>query len=191
MKIEKENVVSMFYELKDGSTGEVLESNLNEEPVVFLIGKGQMLEALEEKLLGSEVPSNIELDIPCSEALGEYDEGAIEVLPKEQFAGIDLKLGMELFGEGEDGSTVRVIVKDITDDKVSVDYNHPYAGKDLKFLLNLLEVRQATQDELLTGVVANPSKCGCGGGGHGHDHGGHDHGHGGCGGKGGGCCGGH
>lgn len=175
----------MFYELKDAKKNEILESNLEASPISFLIGRGQMLEALEEKLFGVEAPSNIEITIKASEGLGEYDDQAIQVLPKEQFAGIELKEGMELFGEGEDGSTVRVTVKSIADDTVAVDYNHPYAGKDLHFILNILECRKATEDELLTGVVANPSSCGCSGGGHKHEHS-----HGGCGG-GGGCCGGH
>ena len=54
---------------------------------------------------------------------------------------------MELFGQNEDGSSVRVIVKEIKDDEVTVDFNHPYAGKDLLFNVEILEVRDATEDE--------------------------------------------
>ncbi|EOJ0817956.1 peptidylprolyl isomerase [Campylobacter jejuni] len=187
MAIEKNSVVSMFYELKDANTNEVLESNLYSQPISFILGKGQILESLEEEVMKLDCPSNADVVIKKDKGLGEYDENAVQVLPKEQFAGIDLKIGMELFGEGENGETVRVTVKEISDNDVTIDYNHPYAGRDLLFSLNIVDARAASEDELLTGIIAGSHSCGCGSGhGHGHDH--HGHGGGGC--CGGGCCGG-
>ncbi|EAH7492889.1 peptidylprolyl isomerase [Campylobacter coli] len=188
MAIEKNSVVSMFYELKDANTNEVLESNLYAQPISFILGKGQILEALEEEVMKLDCPSNADVVVKKEKGLGEYDENAVQVLPKEQFAGIDLKIGMELFGEGENGETVRVTVKKISDNDVTIDYNHPYAGRDLLFSLNIVDARAASEDELLTGIIAGSHSCGCGSG-HGHDHH-HGHGHGGggcCGGGGGGC----
>lgn len=190
MAIEKNSVVSMFYELKDANTNEVLESNIYAQPISFILGKGQILEGLEEEIQKLDAPCNSEVLIKKDKALGEYDESAVQTLPKEQFAGIDLKVGMELFGEGEDGSTVRVSVKDIGENDVTIDYNHAYAGRDLLFSLNIVDVRPASEDEILTGIVAGSHSCGCGGHDHGHGGGGccggGGHGHGG-----GGCCGGH
>ncbi|MBK1963824.1 peptidylprolyl isomerase [Campylobacter novaezeelandiae] len=182
MAIEKNNVVSMFYELKDANTNEVLESNLYAQPISFILGKGQILDSLEEEIAKLDCPSNTEILIKKDKALGEYDANAIQTLPKEQFAGIDLKIGMELFGEGENGENVRVSVKDIKEDSVTIDYNHPYAGRDLLFSLNLVDVRPASEDEILTGIIAGSHSCGCG---NNHEHK-HHHEH-----KGGGCCGGH
>ena len=128
------------------------------------------------------------INIKAAEGCGEYNSEAIQSLPKEQFAGIDLHEGMELFGQNEDGSSVRVIVKEIKDDEVTVDFNHPYAGKDLLFNVEIIEVRKATEDEKATGMVTGAHTCGCGGHDHGHEHeccGGHGHDEGGCG------CGGH
>ncbi|EAH6442361.1 peptidylprolyl isomerase [Campylobacter coli] len=190
MAIEKNSVVSMFYELKDANTNEVLESNLYAQPISFILGKGQILEALEEEVMKLDCPSNADVVVKKEKGLGEYDENAVQVLPKEQFAGIDLKIGMELFGEGENGETVRVTVKKISDNDVTIDYNHPYAGRDLLFSLNIVDARAASEDEILTGIIAGSHSCGCGSGhGHGHDH--HGHGGGGCcgGGGGGGGCG--
>ncbi len=185
MAIEKNNVVSMFYELKDANTNEVLESNLYSQPISFILGKGQILESLEEEVMKLDCPSNADVVIKKEKGLGEYDENAVQTLPKEQFAGIDLKIGMELFGEGENGETVRVTVKEIGENDVTIDYNHPYAGRDLLFSLNIVDARAASEDEILTGIIAGSHSCGCGSG-HGHDHHhGHGHGHGGC-----GCCGG-
>ncbi|OEW32935.1 MULTISPECIES: FKBP-type peptidyl-prolyl cis-trans isomerase [Campylobacter] len=185
MAIEKNSVVSMFYELKDANTNEVLESNLYSQPISFILGKGQILESLEEEVMKLDCPSNADVVIKKEKGLGEYDENAVQTLPKEQFAGIDLKVGMELFGEGENGETVRVTVKEIGENDVTIDYNHPYAGRDLLFSLNIVDARVASEDEILTGIIAGSHSCGCGSG-HGHDHHhGHGHGHGG-----GGCCGG-
>ncbi|WP_338878127.1 peptidylprolyl isomerase [Campylobacter jejuni] len=190
MAIEKNSVVSMFYELKDANTNEVLESNLYSQPISFILGKGQILESLEEEVMKLDCPSNADVVIKKEKGLGEYDENAVQTLPKEQFAGIDLKVGMELFGEGENGETVRVTVKEIGENDVTIDYNHPYAGRDLLFSLNIVDARAASEDEILTGIIAGSHSCGCGSG-HGHDHHhGHGHGHGGGGCCGGGCCGG-
>ena len=129
MAIEKNSVVSMYYELKDANTGELLESNTHAEPLSFILGKGQILEGLEDEISKLDCPSNADIVIKKEKALGEYDESAIQTLPKEQFAGIDLQLGMELFGEGEDGSTVRVSVKDISDESVTIDTITPMRAK--------------------------------------------------------------
>lgn len=194
-------VIKMFYELKDANTGELLESNLGGQEIAFVSGKNQVLDALESGVLKLAVGEKATIKIPASQGVGEYDERALQILPKEQFAGINLSVGMELFGEGEDGSTVRVIVKSIGENDVTVDFNHPYAGKDLEFNVQITENRDADADEELTGVVAMPHVCGCGG----HSHHGHHHGHGGCGShdddgccngahhdeNGGGCCGKH
>ncbi|MBQ3674160.1 MAG: peptidylprolyl isomerase [Campylobacter sp.] len=183
-------VIKMYYELKDAKNGEILESNFNVNPIAFLSGKNQILQKLEDEVLNLGEGESKIIKILPQDGVGEYDENAVQTLPKEQFAGIDLQIGMELFGEGEDGSVARVIVKEITDESVSVDFNHPYAGKELEFNVKIVENREATEDEILMGAPEGEHSCCCGGGGHGHgeDHeccGGHGHG------EDGGCCGKH
>lgn len=187
--MSKELVVTMFYELRDANNGEILESNMQGGgQISFLTGRGHVIEKLEEEVLALKEGDRKEIRIPAAQACGEYDNSAVQSLPKEQFAGIELREGMELFGQNEDGSSVRVIVKAIGTDEVMVDFNHPYAGKDLLFNVEILEMREPTEDEKATGMVGGAHSCGCGS--HGHDHGGGGccggHGHGG-----GGCCGGH
>ncbi len=187
--MSKDQVITMFYELKDANTGEILESNMQEGgQISFITGRGHIIEKLEEEVSKLKSGDKATINIKAVEGCGEYNKDAIQSLPKEQFAGIDLHEGMELFGQNEDGSSVRVIVKEIKDDEVTVDFNHPYAGKDLLFNVEILEVRDATEDEKATGMVAGAHTCGCGGHDHDHEHeccGGHGHGEGGCG------CGGH
>ena len=193
--MSKDQVITMFYELKDANTGEILESNMQEGgQISFITGHGHIIEKLEEEVSKLKSGESATISVTAAEGCGEYNNEAIQSLPKEQFAGIDLHEGMELFGQNEGGSSVRVIVKEIKDDEVTVDFNHPYAGKDLLFNVEVLEVRDATEDEKATGMVAGAHTCGCGGHDHEHEHeccGGHGHGHG-HGHEDGGCgCGGH
>ena len=194
-------VIKMHYELKDGKTGEILESNLNSDPIAFLSGKDQIIQKLEDEILNLQAGESKTVLISPSDGVGEYKQDAVQILPKEQFAGIDLAVGMELFGQAEDGATTRVSVKAIGEQDVTIDFNHPFAGKELEFNIKIVENREATADEILTGQPEGAHSCGCGHnhhegheccGGHGHDHaedheccGGHGHadGH--------ECCGGH
>ena len=206
-------VIKMHYELKDGKTGEILESNLNSDPITFLSGKDQIIQKLEDEILNLQAGESKTVLISPSDGVGEYKQDAVQILPKEQFAGIDLAVGMELFGQAEDGATTRVSVKAIGEQDVTIDFNHPFAGKELEFNIKIVENREATADEILTGQPEGAHSCGCGHnhhegheccGGHGHDHaedheccGGHGHadGHECCGGHDHGkdheCCGGH
>lgn len=183
-------VITMFYELKDAKSGEILESNMTNGGISFITGHGHIIPKLEEELLKLKAGDRTSITIPAVEACGEYDSQAVQSLPKEQFAGIELREGMELFGQGEDGGSVRVTVKAIGESEVMIDFNHPYAGKDLSFSVEILDIREPSEDEMATGMVGGAHSCGCGGhdhgnggccGGHGHNH----HGDGGCG------CGGH
>ena len=206
-------VIKMHYELKDGKTGEILESNLNSDPIAFLSDKDQIIQKLEDEILNLQAGESKTVRISPSDGVGEYRQDAVQVLPKEQFAGIDLVVGMELFGQAEDGATTRVSVKAIGEQDVTIDFNHPFAGKELEFNVKIVENREATADEILTGQPEGAHSCGCGHshhegheccGRHGHDHaedheccGGHGHadGHECCGdhdhGKDHECCGGH
>ena len=206
-------VIKMHYELKDGKSGEILESNLNSDPIAFLSGKDQIIQKLEDEILNLQAGESKTVLISPSDGVGEYREDAVQILPKEQFAGIDLVVGMELFGQAEDGATTRVSVKAIGEQDVTIDFNHPFAGRELEFNVKIVENREATADEILTGQPEGAHSCGCGHnhhegheccGGHGHDHaedheccGGHGHadGHECCGGHDHGkdheCCGGH
>ena len=161
-KMANNRVISMFYELKDANSGEFLKSNFKADQISFLTGKDQILSKLEDEIIDLAEGAEKIVRISAKEGVGEYDESAVQVLPKEQFAGIDLKEGMELFGESEDGQTVRVSVKSIGEDDVTIDYNHPFAGRDLEFRVKIMENREATADEIAMGVPEGVHTCECG-----------------------------
>ncbi len=171
-------VIGIEYSLKDANSGEQLDSNVGGAPLEFISGRGQIIPGLESKLVEMAEKEQADVMVQPAEAYGEYNEEAMQTLPKEQFAGIELTEGMTLYGTGEQGETVQVTVKSFSDSDVTIDYNHPMAGKTLMFSVTVLSLRDATEEELQTGVVGGMAAMGggcCGGGG--HDHG-----------EGGGCC---
>jgi len=168
MSISENQVVSIQYELKDVQTGEILDSNLSAAPLSFIVGKGQIIPGLEEKIKGLAQGDSANIEVAAKDAYGEYDDNAVQTLPKEQFAGLELHVGMTLYGQGEHGETVQVMVKSFNDESVEIDFNHPLAGKALLFAITVAEVRDATADEILSGYVGGASSgggCGCGSGG--------------------------
>ncbi len=169
MAIEKNQIVSIEYEVRDGNN--VVDSNVGGAPLVFMFGKGQIIPGLENGIQNMAIGEKGDVLVKAEDAYGEYNDEAVQELPREQFAGIELEMGMSLYGQGEDGSTVQVIVKEIGEDSVVIDFNHPLAGKELMFSVTINNIREASAEELLSGVpvenMVDESGC-CGtGGGHG------------------------
>ncbi len=139
MAISNNQVVSMEYEVK--VEGNVVDSNVNQEPLEFTFGSGQIIPGLESRIASLSEGESASIVVPASEAYGEYNEEAMQKIPKEQFEGIELSIGLPLQGQGPDGNPIQVVVKDILDDEVLIDFNHPLAGKELNFDINILSVK--------------------------------------------------
>lgn len=169
MAIVENQIVSIEYEVKDTTSNEVVDSNVGQAPLTFMMGRNQVIIGLENQIKDMDAGSKGDVLVKAGEAYGEYDAEAVQELPREQFAGIELAEGMVLYGQGENGETVQVLVKSFNDDTCVIDFNHPLAGKDLMFSVNVMAVRDATPDESLSGIPAENAKddsgcCGTGGG---------------------------
>ncbi len=167
-------VIAIEYTLNDANSKEQLDTNVGGNPLEFISGMGQIIPGLEKEIENLAAGEKVDVMVEPAEAYGEYNDEAVQNLPKEQFAGIDLVEGMTLYGTGEDQQTVQVTVKTVSDNEVTIDYNHPMAGRTLMFSVSILDVRDATEEELQTGVVGGMAAAGgcCGGGSCGsHDHG--------------------
>jgi len=176
-------VISIEYTLNDANTKVQLDTNVGGAPLDFITDMGQIIPGLEKELVNLNEGDKTDVLVQPADAYGEYNEEAVQTLPKEQFADIELTEGMSLYGTGEGGETVQVVVKSITEDDVTIDYNHPMAGKTLMFSVTVLATRAATEEEIQVGVVGGMAAAGggcCGGGscgtesedhGHSHDHG--------------------
>ena len=166
MAIENENsVVGIEYEVKEAGTDTVIDSNKGAQPLEFITGKGQIIPGLEKELVGMNEGESKTITVKAADAYGEVNPEAQQTLPREQFEGIDLQKGMALYGQGEGGQTVQVTVVDFNDKEVTIDFNHPLAGKDLVFDVTVTQARPATDEEAATGQVGGgctDGSCGCG-----------------------------
>jgi FKBP-type peptidyl-prolyl cis-trans isomerase SlyD len=160
MNISNNCVASIHYTLTDGS-GKVLDSSEGQEPLAYLHGSGNIIPGLEKALEGKSVGDKLNVNVPASEAYGLRDDTMVQELPTNMFSGIDqIEVGMEFHAETEHGLQV-VTVINLEGDLVTIDGNHPLAGVDLTFDVEVTEVRAATEEELQHG--------------HAHGAGGHHH----------------
>ncbi len=135
MAIKKNQIVKLNYELKIKE--ELIESNLDADPIEFIYGIGELIEGLEKGISNMNEGETKDIHVPASEAYGEYDEKLTETLPISDFEGIDLEIGMALEADGEDEELYKATVIEVTKDNVTVDYNHPLAGCDLDFTVKI------------------------------------------------------
>ncbi len=178
MKIAVNKVVGIEYELFDATTKELLDTNKNKEPLEYIAGKGHIIKGLDDGLIGMSKDEKIDIEIAPKDGYGLYDDKAVQSVPKEQFADIELTEGMALYGTGEQGQTTQVVVQKINEGEVVVDFNHPMAGKTLMFSVSILSVRDATADEINSATVGGSGGgCGCGSGGGGCEEKEHKHEH--------------
>ena len=138
MAIENNQVVTMTYELK--IEGEVVDSNIDKEPLEFTFGSGQIIAGLEARITEMNEGDTADINVPANEAYGEYNPEAKQTVPKENFGDLELTVGMPLQGQGEDGQPIQVVVAEILEDAVVVDFNHPLAGRDLDFSITIKSI---------------------------------------------------
>ena len=158
MKIDKDTAVTLQFKVTD-LQGKLIEDG--KEPSVYLHGGyGNTLPKIEEALSGQEPGYQVTLELQPQDAFGLRDESLLRTLPKKQFPP-GVKVGGQLEGHGDDGHVMVFNVMKIKGDTVLLDGNHPLAGKALRFAIKVLDVRQASEEEIA----------------HQHVHGAHGHQH--------------
>lgn len=158
MKIADKTVVKMHYSVLDGE-GNLIDSSYEGEPLEFLHGTKYLLEDLENALNDKAPGDTFEVSIPADNAYGQRIDGLVQKIESKMFTEFEVEVGMQLRA-GTDNGEQTVIVIDKTDDYVTVDGNHPLAGIDLKFDVEILDVRAATEEELSHGHVHSAGGCG-------------------------------
>ena len=149
--IAKDAAVRFNYILKDES-GNVIDQSQG-EPLAYLHGHNNIIPGLEKELEGKSAGDSLTAVIEPADAYGEYQEQAVQQVPRANFQGVDnIQPGMQFQSEAE-GQVMLVTVTDVNEDTVTVDANHPLAGKKLSFDVEIVEVRAATEDELNHGHV--------------------------------------
>lgn len=161
MKVAANKVVSIDYTLKDDS-GNVVDTSEGSEPLSYLHGASNIIPGLETALDGKDVGEEVSVRVPPEEAYGARDDAKQQKVPKSMFGSEDIKVGAQYHASGPDGQHLTVSVVDIDGDDVTVDANHPLAGFHLNFDVKVVDVRDATQEEMDHGHVHGPE-------GHQHD----------------------
>lgn len=158
MKIADKTVVKMHYSVLDGE-GNLIDSSYEGEPLEFIHGTKFLLEDLENALNDKVAGDTLEVAIPADNAYGQRIDGLVQKIESKMFTEFEVEVGMQLRA-GTDNGEQTVIVIDKTDEFVTVDGNHPLAGIDLKFDVEVLDVRAATSEELSHGHVHSAGGCG-------------------------------
>ncbi|WP_423147782.1 FKBP-type peptidyl-prolyl cis-trans isomerase [Rubrolithibacter danxiaensis] len=154
MNIQPNSVVALTYDLYTTENGEevFVEQATQENPLVFLYGVGMMLPKFEQNLDGLSAGDSYDFKLSAGDAYGEKDESAIAELPLDMFQEMDVpQVDSVLPLQDNQGNQFRARVTDVSDSAVTVDLNHPMAGQDLHFKGTILDVREATQEELAHG----------------------------------------
>ncbi len=145
-KVAEDMVVSIAYTLTDDE-GAVIDSSEGADPLSYVHGHGQLIPGLEKALEGHVAGDSAKIDIPASEGYGEHDPQRVLTVSREMF-GFDVTEGDYVQAEQQDGTKIPFQVVGLTDTEVTLDGNHPLAGKNLHFAVTVVDVRNATEEEL-------------------------------------------
>ncbi|TAM12474.1 MAG: peptidylprolyl isomerase [Nevskiaceae bacterium] len=159
MQIADRRVASFHYTLTDDD-GKTLDSSRGHEPLSYLHGGGNIVSGLERALVGKVAGETLKVDVSPEDGYGLHREQLVQVVPASAFGDTEVKPGMRFTAE-TDGGPVSVVVTQVADGQVTVDGNHPLAGQTLHFDVEVVDVREASPEEIV----------------HGHVHGPHDHHH--------------
>ena len=152
LMIGKNAVVSIHYTLKNDD-GQVMDSSEGRDPLSYLHGANNLIPGLEKELEGKSAGQNFTASIDPAEAYGETNPELVQKISKEMFQGVEqIEPGMAFTAQGPQGQQ-QVVVTAVEGDEVTVDANHPMAGKTLHFDVEVVDVRDATDEELEHGHV--------------------------------------
>ena len=156
MTIKHNSAVSFHYTLTDDD-GQQLDSSAGGEPLAYLHGAGNIVPGLENALEGKNVGDSMTVAVSAAEGYGESQPELIQEVPRESFQGVDdIQVGMQFEAQTGNGQSVPVTVTAVTEEFVTVDCNHPLAGKNLNFDVSITDVRDPTQEELDHGHIRGP-----------------------------------
>ena len=155
MTIAANKVVTLHYTLTDDE-GTVIDKS-DDGSFLYLHGASNIIPGLENALTGKAAGEELKVTVPPAEAYGERDDARKESVPREMFPeDTEIEAGMQFHAEGPEGQMVVVTVMDVTDETVTVDGNHPLAGVQLNFDVKIIDIRDASAEELEHGHVHGP-----------------------------------
>lgn len=161
MTIAQHKVVTIHYKVSDSASDEVIDSSESGEPMTYLHGAQNIIPGLEQALEGKSVGDELEVTVEPADAYGERSEDRVQQVPIEAFQEMEkIEPGMAVTAQTDQGP-INLVVTEVDETTVTVDANHPLAGKMLKFEVKIEAVRDASEEEMEHGHVHGPG---------GHDH---------------------
>lgn len=161
MTITNNSVVSFHYTLNDAD-GKLLDTSAGREAFAYIQGQSMIVPGLERQLEGKKAGDSLLAVVPAAEGYGELDPSLVHKVPKDRFGGQNVEMGMQFQAGSEEGGQMGVFtVIGVEDDVIALNGNHPLAGVTLHFNVEVINVREATKEELAHGHV--------------HGEGGHQH----------------
>jgi FKBP-type peptidyl-prolyl cis-trans isomerase SlyD len=162
MNIADKMYVSIDYTLTLES-GQEIDKSPEDQPLGFIAGTGQIIPGLEKALMGRAAGDSDKLVIEPEDAYGPVKDDLFQDIPKDQFpADVEIKPGMAFEAQGPQGPFMITVTKVNDNDTVTIDLNHPMAGKQLHFDVNVVEVREPSAEELAQVAARAGAGCGCG-----------------------------
>ncbi|HCS27752.1 MAG TPA: peptidylprolyl isomerase [Spongiibacteraceae bacterium] len=153
MNIANDCVVAFHYTLTDDN-GVELDSSKGGEPLAYLHGHGGIIPGLENELTDKAKGDSLKVVVQPADGYGDFNPDMLQQVPREAFQGVDsIEAGMQFQAQGEGGQMQMVVVREVTDETVLVDGNHPLAGQVLNFDVSIEEVRAASAEEIEHGHV--------------------------------------
>jgi len=161
MKITADKVITINYILKDDE-GVVIDQS-SDASFAYLHGHSNIIPGLENALTDKEIGDSFSLVIEPKDAYGEYNPAITQVIPRESFGDAEVEVGMQFHAESDVGQPVLITISEINGDDITIDGNPPLAGVTLHYDVDIMEIRDATAEELSHGHVHAAGGCG-------HDH---------------------
>jgi FKBP-type peptidyl-prolyl cis-trans isomerase SlyD len=157
LQIARNKVVSINYTLRD-EQGTVIDSSGGRAPLRYLHGKGNIIRGLEQALAGKAVGDKLDVTVPPEQGYGLRDERLVQIVARAKFGDVaNLAPGMQVRASGRQGSRLVTVVR-VDRDFVTVDGNHPLAGRTLHFSVEVADVRKASHEEISHGHVHGPGE---------------------------------
>lgn len=151
MTVENQKVITINYTLKNAD-GEIIDQS-NDGSFCYLHGAQNIIPGLENALTGKTKDEKINIVIPPEEAYGEYNSAITQIVDRAMFGDEELEVGMQFQAQGEDGGLILITISAIDGDNITIDGNHPLAGVTLHYDVHVVDVRDATEEELSHGHV--------------------------------------
>ena len=152
MKNTENPVVSIHYTLTN-QAGEKLDSSIGAEPLSYLHGAGNIIPGLENALSETSVGDKLTVTVEAADAYGEHSEQKIQTVSKDMFQGMDkVEVGMQFQADSSSGPAL-VTITEIEGDNITIDGNHPLAGEQLTFDVEVMDIRSATETEIEHGHI--------------------------------------